>query len=100
MNSSLKESVEQSIDVHINAISHNISNLFSGLLHTTRRELEAEGIINGIHDLVRVVVETSHSTGGDEAYYTWDKNDEGALTIIKALKRNLEKHGIDSLKGN
>ena len=92
----VEESIQEAVGSALFAIKFNIERVFGGLLYSLKLELEKQGHIGDIDNLVRIIVDSTHYAGpDDESYPAWDEKNKQAREIMKHLEDALQAHGIE-----
>ena len=103
--SKINEIVCEALEEQLVAIRFNLSNVLGGLLYSVKLELEEKGIVGGIDDLIRIIVDTSSYPDHEESYPEWaiderfpsnkqKANLKRAKEVLEALTEILKEHGI------
>lgn len=104
----IQEAVSEAVSRSMSAIRYNLCNTFGGLLFSLKLELEKDGLVCGIDELIGAIMSSSRYTGPEgEQYPEWigstgrhmfSKDDKEAKkrveTIMKSLEIALQRHGI------
>lgn len=95
--SGIQEIVKDALDSSLHSIRFNLGQVFGKLLFSIKVELEAEGGVGDIDELIRIVMDTSKYDGPEgEEYPVWNVRDKKAVEILKRMKKVLQKHDIKS----
>ena len=103
--SKINETICEALDEQLGAIEFNLSNVLGGLLYSVKLELEKKGIVGGIDDLIRIIVNTSCYSDHEESYPKWivderypsakeKPNIKRSQEVLTALTEILKEHGI------
>ena len=106
MNKMTEEIMLDVLSQSLCSIQYNLQNVFGSLLHSIKLELEKDGHVGLIDDLIRAIIQTSTYSGPEgEQYPTWiihekypSKKDEITKKEIQAkidiLAEKLKSHDI------
>jgi len=107
MSDELKDAINSAIESRDSAIKFILKYVIGGSLYSVIQEMEKEGIVGGIDDLIDIIFKTACYRGPDnEEYPSWilnerflgdDKTREKANKILKTLKKVLARHGIQGI---
>ena len=94
--SAIQEAVQEAVDKSLQAIRYNLSNELGGLLFSLKYELEKQGGVGDIDNLINHIFNSSRYSGPeDEEYPVWDKKNKKAQEILARLEKVLQAHGIE-----
>lgn len=95
--SAVQTRIQEVVDASLSSITYNLGNVFGGLLYSLKLELEKEGGVGDIDELIRVIVTTSRHTDRDdgEDYPIWNEGDKRVNAIMARLEKALQRHGIE-----
>jgi len=106
MNAKIQDAVQDAVDEALNAIRHNLSSVFGGLLYSLKLEMDKQGHVGVIDRLISIVIDTSEYKGPEnEECPAWIIHDrfpyakekkvkEDAEHLLKTLTLALHNHGI------
>jgi len=103
--SAMNEKISDAVNEQLCNIKFNLSDVFGGLLYSVQLEMEKEGVVCGIDDLIRIIVDTSTDSGHEDSYPVWVLDErvpsqaqkpqkKQAQKILNTMTKILNSHGI------